>query len=101
MLAQCPRCGYCLWCGHTIEIFCIPAGYDFPWMLQNIIPYGLWGGSRQHNAHHVHGTVHYQKFFTYIDTLMGTEAASVVPPWPQVQSVAPASAGPIKHRAEY
>ena len=41
-------------------------------MLQNIIPFGLWGGSARHDAHHVNSTVHYQKFFTYLDTLMDT-----------------------------
>ena len=41
-------------------------------MLQNIIPFGLWGGSARHDAHHVHGNVHYQKFFTYLDTLLST-----------------------------
>jgi hypothetical protein len=45
-------------------------------MLQNIIPFGLWGGSVCHDAHHVHGDVHYQKFFTYIDTLLDTTVAA-------------------------
>ena len=41
-------------------------------MLQNIVPLGLWGGSARHDAHHVHGSVHFQKFFMYLDTLAGT-----------------------------
>lgn len=48
------------------------AGYDFPWMLQNVVPFGLWGGAARHDAHHQNGTVYYQKFFTYIDDLLGT-----------------------------
>ncbi len=43
------------------------AGYDMPWMLQNVVPLGIWGGSRRHEQHHKLGHGNYQKFFTYID----------------------------------
>lgn len=45
------------------------SGYDFPWMLQNVVPFGLWAGSVRHDYHHCHGTRYYQKFFTYLDDL--------------------------------
>eukprot|EP00892_Ulva_mutabilis_P008331 jgi/Ulvmu1/5870/UM025_0132.1 len=47
------------------------AGYNFPWMLQNVVPFGIWGGSTRHDAHHQYGTVYYQKFFTYLDNAFG------------------------------
>eukprot|EP01063_Lacrimia_lanifica_P005130 TRINITY_DN12950_c0_g1_i1.p1 TRINITY_DN12950_c0_g1~~TRINITY_DN12950_c0_g1_i1.p1 ORF type:complete len:301 (+),score=74.68 TRINITY_DN12950_c0_g1_i1:56-958(+) len=43
------------------------SGWDFPWMLQNVVPGEVWGGSRRHAAHHVEGSRHYQKFYTYLD----------------------------------
>ncbi|XP_025111362.1 cholesterol 25-hydroxylase-like isoform X1 [Pomacea canaliculata] len=43
------------------------SGYDFPWGLQHVVPGGLMGGARAHYAHHMHGTRHYQPFFTYLD----------------------------------
>jgi hypothetical protein len=69
----------CSSCGKNVgltERASFGAGYDFPWMLQNIIPFGLWGGSVRHDAHHLYGTVYYQKFFTYIDTFLGTTVDS-------------------------
>lgn len=41
-------------------------------MLQNVVPFGVWGGSARHDVHHRDGSVYYQKFFTYIDNLLGT-----------------------------
>ena len=55
------------------------AGYDFPWMLQNLVPFELWGGSRRHDVHHVNLKVHYQKFFTYIDETFGFVPSSAAP----------------------
>jgi len=46
------------------------SGYDFPWMMQNVVPFGLWAGSVRHDYHHCHGTRYYQKFFTYLDDLL-------------------------------
>ncbi|KAG1653268.1 hypothetical protein FOA52_002728 [Chlamydomonas sp. UWO 241] len=48
------------------------SGYEFPWMLQDVVPCGLMAGSRKHALHHRYGNVCYQKFFTYIDAAMGT-----------------------------
>lgn len=41
-------------------------------MLQDVVPCGLWAGSRKHALHHRYGNVAYQKLFTYIDAAMGT-----------------------------
>eukprot|EP00123_Amoebidium_parasiticum_P021327 comp6551_c0_seq1/m.2321 comp6551_c0_seq1/g.2321 ORF comp6551_c0_seq1/g.2321 comp6551_c0_seq1/m.2321 type:complete len:281 (-) comp6551_c0_seq1:571-1413(-) len=46
-------------------------GYNFPWMISNIIPGGFISGSLQHAEHHRTGTVYYQKFFAYLDWVMG------------------------------
>lgn len=41
--------------------------YDMPWMLHNVVPFRLLGGSPRHEAHHRIGTRYYQQFFTYLD----------------------------------
>lgn len=46
------------------------SGYDMPWMLQNVVPFGLWAGSRRHDYHHRCGKLYFQKFFTYLDNAM-------------------------------
>lgn len=46
------------------------SGYDLPLGLDKLVPWGLVGGSRHHHEHHVHGTRHYQPFFTYLDALL-------------------------------
>jgi sterol desaturase/sphingolipid hydroxylase (fatty acid hydroxylase superfamily) len=52
-----------------IELHC---GYDFPFMLHNIVPGQLMGGPARHDAHHSDGRFYYQKFFTYLDNMLGT-----------------------------
>eukprot|EP01024_Parvocaulis_polyphysoides_P006569 TRINITY_DN11787_c0_g1_i1.p1 TRINITY_DN11787_c0_g1~~TRINITY_DN11787_c0_g1_i1.p1 ORF type:complete len:301 (-),score=0.16 TRINITY_DN11787_c0_g1_i1:205-1059(-) len=47
------------------------SGYDMPWMLANVVPFGLWGGAKYHDVHHRVPTVYYQKVFTYLDRLCG------------------------------
>lgn len=59
-------------------------------MLQNVVPFGLWGGSARHDAHHRHGTVYYQKFFTYIDNFLGTVLPKNSPPVPTRRGTAEA-----------
>lgn len=43
------------------------SGYNFPWALDNVIPFDLVGGAKNHYDHHMHGAPSYQPFFTYID----------------------------------
>eukprot|EP01025_Chloroclados_australasicus_P039339 TRINITY_DN4068_c1_g1_i3.p1 TRINITY_DN4068_c1_g1~~TRINITY_DN4068_c1_g1_i3.p1 ORF type:complete len:289 (+),score=10.20 TRINITY_DN4068_c1_g1_i3:99-965(+) len=53
------------------ELHC---GYDMPWALGNVVPFGLWGGSKQHDIHHRVPNVYYQKIFTYLDIWYGSAA---------------------------
>ncbi|XP_067838252.1 cholesterol 25-hydroxylase-like protein 2 [Heptranchias perlo] len=48
------------------------SGYDFPWGLHNIIPFGLWGGTVKHDAHHQKVQCHFAPFFSHWDWLFGT-----------------------------
>lgn len=43
------------------------SGFDVPWSLEKIIPFGIMSGSRRHWDHHVLGTRNYAPFFTYLD----------------------------------
>ena len=45
------------------------SGYDAPWMLHNIVPFGLIGGPPAHEAHHIHGHTHFHQFLTWLDWL--------------------------------
>lgn len=45
------------------------SAYDFPFMYDKVIPFGIMGGSKYHYEHHVHGGKNYQPFFTYMDKL--------------------------------
>ena len=42
-------------------------GYDLPWSLDKIVPFGILGGARAHWAHHEKGARHYAPFSTVID----------------------------------
>ncbi|XP_062903751.1 cholesterol 25-hydroxylase-like protein 2 [Mobula hypostoma] len=48
------------------------SGYDFPWSLHNIIPFGLWGGSVKHDAHHQKPQYYFAPYFSHWDWLCGT-----------------------------
>eukprot|EP00873_Tetraselmis_striata_P017386 jgi/Tetstr1/437650/TSEL_026317.t1 len=50
------------------ELHC---GYDMPWMLANVVPFGLWAGSREHEYHHAVGRHYFQKFGTHLDWACG------------------------------
>lgn len=43
------------------------SGFNVPWTLDKVIPFGLVAGSREHFRHHCEGSRNYQPFFTYID----------------------------------
>lgn len=47
------------------------SGYDMPWMLHNVLPHGILGGSPAHEEHHNGGKRHYQQFFLYLDYFIG------------------------------
>lgn len=54
--------------GLLTELHC---GYDVPMSFQNLVPFGIWGGSRRHHIHHRTGKAYFQKFFTYLDNIFG------------------------------
>jgi cholesterol 25-hydroxylase len=47
----------------------VHSGYDLPWMMHRVIPFGLVAGSVRHSRHHAKGDQYYQQFFTYLDDL--------------------------------
>lgn len=47
------------------------SGYDFGWMLHNVVPFGVFGGSQRHEKHHRTGRHNYHQFFTYLDNRLG------------------------------
>jgi len=54
--------------GLLSELHC---GYDLPLSPQNLVPFGLWAGSKRHHVHHQNGRYYFQKFFTYLDNFFG------------------------------
>ncbi|XP_061071562.1 cholesterol 25-hydroxylase-like protein 2 [Conger conger] len=52
-------------------------GYDFPWSLHNLVPFGLWGGSVKHDAHHQKPNTNFAPFFSHWDWLGGTTSSVV------------------------
>lgn len=53
-------------------------GYDFPWAMHRLIPFGLWGGTLRHDAHHRQPGTNFAPFFAHWDWLGGT--ATMPPP---------------------
>jgi len=47
------------------------SGYNMPWMLHNIVPGNILGGSVRHEMHHRTGRNNYHQFFTYFDDMFG------------------------------
>eukprot|EP00128_Syssomonas_multiformis_P004828 Colp12_sorted_trinity150504_noHs@5572 len=46
------------------------SNYNMPWMLHNIVPGDLLGGSPRHEMHHRNGRMYFQQFFTYADSIL-------------------------------
>ncbi|CAL1567923.1 unnamed protein product [Knipowitschia caucasica] len=56
----------------SIEDHC---GYDFPWSMHRMVPFGLWGGAPKHDSHHQKPGTNFAPFFSHWDWLAGTQAA--------------------------
>lgn len=59
----------------TLQIFLsveAHSGYDFPWSLHRLVPFGLYGGAPHHDLHHLKFKVNYAPYFTHWDRLFGT-----------------------------
>ena len=54
-------------------------GYDFPWSMHNLVPFGLWGGAPKHDAHHRRPATNFAPFFAHWDWLGGTHAVPTAP----------------------
>lgn len=48
------------------------SGYEFPWSVHKLVPFGLFGGSQHHDLHHLKFKVNYAPYFTHWDRLFGT-----------------------------
>ncbi|CAJ1067278.1 cholesterol 25-hydroxylase-like protein [Xyrichtys novacula] len=48
------------------------SGYEFPWSPHRLVPFGLYGGARHHDLHHLKFKVNYAPYFTHWDKLFGT-----------------------------
>nr|XP_033796269.1 cholesterol 25-hydroxylase [Geotrypetes seraphini] len=52
------------------------SGYEFPWSLHKLVPFGLCGGPPHHDVHHMKFRSNYAPYFTHWDRLFGTLARS-------------------------
>lgn len=53
----------------SVEQHC---GYVFPWAMHNLVPFGLWGGTPKHDAHHQRPGTNFAPYFSHWDWLGGT-----------------------------
>ncbi|XP_074519654.1 cholesterol 25-hydroxylase-like protein [Halichoeres trimaculatus] len=53
----------------SVEDHC---GYDLPWATHRLVPFGLYGGARHHDLHHLKSSYNYAPYFTHWDRLFGT-----------------------------
>lgn len=50
-------------------------GYDLPWALNRLVPFGLLGGAPAHDMHHQKPGSNYAPFFSHWDRIFGTAVA--------------------------
>jgi len=55
-------------------------GYDFPWAMHRLVPFGLWGGAPKHDAHHQRPGTNFAPFFSHWDWLGGTDVSTTLLP---------------------
>ncbi|XP_069467365.1 cholesterol 25-hydroxylase [Ambystoma mexicanum] len=48
------------------------SGYDLPWSVHRLVPFGLCGGAPHHDLHHLTFRSNYAPYFTHWDKLWGT-----------------------------
>ena len=49
-------------------------GYDLPWTLNRVVPFGLLGGAPAHDMHHQKPGCNFAPFFKHWDRIFGTAA---------------------------
>jgi len=52
-------------------------GFDFPFLLHNLDPFGLVGGSPKHDMHHQKPLTNFQPFFNHWDKMFGSYCPSM------------------------
>jgi len=57
----------------TFEVVDVHSGYDFPWSLNNWLPY--YAGAQFHDFHHRTFVGNYSTTFTYCDKIFGTDTS--------------------------
>ncbi|XP_028306296.1 cholesterol 25-hydroxylase-like protein 1, member 1 [Gouania willdenowi] len=68
---------------HPLTIWCVTVfsiwmsvedhiGYDLPWTLNHLVPFGLLGGAPAHDMHHQKPSSNYAPFFSHWDRIFGT-----------------------------
>lgn len=68
---------------HPLSIWCVTVfslwmsvedhiGYDLPWALNHLVPFGLLGGAPAHDMHHQKPSSNYAPFFRHWDRIFGT-----------------------------
>ncbi|KAM4733750.1 cholesterol 25-hydroxylase-like protein 1, member 1 [Anableps anableps] len=63
------------WCVTVLSIWMSVEdhiGYDLPWTLNHIVPFGLLGGAPAHDMHHQRPGSNYAPFFSHWDRIFGT-----------------------------
>ncbi|XP_024235262.1 cholesterol 25-hydroxylase-like protein 1, member 1 [Oncorhynchus tshawytscha] len=63
------------WCVTIISVWMSVEdhiGYDLPWGLNHLVPFGLLGGAPAHDMHHQKPNSNYAPFFSHWDRLFGT-----------------------------
>jgi len=53
------------------------SGYDFPFSMHKVIPFGIYGGVVKHDMHHMKPLTNFQPFFSTWDRLIGSECPGI------------------------
>ncbi|XP_061837090.1 cholesterol 25-hydroxylase-like protein 1, member 1 [Nerophis lumbriciformis] len=64
-----------MWCVTVLSIWMSVEdhiGYDLPWSLNRLVPFGLLGGAPAHDMHHQRPSSNYAPFFSHWDRIFGT-----------------------------
>uniref|UniRef100_A0A665VDB9 Cholesterol 25-hydroxylase like 1, tandem duplicate 1 n=1 Tax=Echeneis naucrates TaxID=173247 RepID=A0A665VDB9_ECHNA len=63
------------WCTTVFSIWMSVedhVGYDLPWTLNHLVPFGLLGGAPAHDMHHQKPSSNFAPFFSHWDIIFGT-----------------------------
>ncbi|KAK0145198.1 Cholesterol 25-hydroxylase-like protein 2 [Merluccius polli] len=75
-------------------------GYDFPWAMHRLVPFGLWGGAPKHDTHHQRPGTNFAPFFSHWDWLGGTNTAAATALSGNNTAAATAAAEDVKGRKD-